>query len=189
MSIVQLCNFIEESYSRYLETTFYFKDPTLRESFKHNLSSGKLSKGPYLESTPIFVSGKTSKELFQELLQQEIEKPLSYALMSSRKLYSHQEKAIRASFREQNLLVATGTGSGKTESFLYPIILSLYKEYLEGTLSSGVRALILYPMNALANDQRDRLGSICKVLADRASKFKFTFGQYIGETQIGRASF
>lgn len=182
MSIVKLCDFIEESYSRYLETTFYFKDPILRESFKNNLASGKLSKGPYLESTPIFAAGITAEELFRELLQQEIEKPLSNTLMSSRKLYSHQEKAIRASFREQNLLVATGTGSGKTESFLYPIILSLYKEYLEGTLSPGVRALILYPMNALANDQRDRLGIICKVLNDNRSQFRFTFGQYIGET-------
>ncbi|GAH50863.1 unnamed protein product, partial [marine sediment metagenome] len=97
-------------------------------------------------------------------------------------LYLHQEEAIRKVFNDQNIVVATGTGSGKTEAFLYPILLHLYKEYKEGTLGPGVRALILYPMNALANDQRERLRNLCKSLKDECSEFHFTFGQYIGET-------
>ena len=82
----------------------------------------------------------------------------------------------------KNVVVATGTGSGKTEAFLYPILVHLYQEFQAGTLGSGVRALILYPMNALANDQRERLGEICKRLKEEHSPFAFTFGQYIGET-------
>ena len=79
-------------------------------------------------------------------------------------------------------VAATGTGSGKTEAFLLPILLHLYREFQAGMLGPGVRALILYPMNALTNDQRDRLGEICKQLKDAGSPFGFTFGQYIGET-------
>ncbi len=83
----------------------------------------------------------------------------------------------------KNIVVATGTASGKTESFLYPILFELYRQHLGGDLGEpGVRALILYPMNALANDQRERLGAICRDLEDADSGFKPTFGQYIGQT-------
>jgi ATP-dependent helicase YprA (DUF1998 family) len=104
-------------------------------------------------------------------------------LQGDRPLYKHQEGAVRAVHEQHNVIVATGTGSGKTEAFLYPILLHLYGEYrAKGTLGPGVRALILYPMNALANDQRERLGEICKRLQDEGSPFQFTFGQYTGET-------
>ncbi|MBA7581182.1 hypothetical protein ES708_23084 [subsurface metagenome] len=82
----------------------------------------------------------------------------------------------------RNVVVATGTASGKTEAFLYPILLHLYQEFQAGQLEHGARALILYPMNALANDQRERLGEISERFHDAGSLFKFTFGQYIGET-------
>lgn len=73
--------------------------------------------------------------------------------------------------------------SGKTESFLYPILLHLYRQHFTGELDGGgVRALILYPMNALANDQRERLGELCRALADSGSAFRPRFGQYIGQT-------
>ena len=98
-------------------------------------------------------------------------------------LYDHQERAIRAVNSDQNIIVATGTASGKTESFLYPILFELYRQHLAGQLNEpGVRALILYPMNALANDQRRRLEEICRDLDNANSDFKPTFGQYIGET-------
>ena len=101
-----------------------------------------------------------------------------------RELYVHQDRAIRATHIDgNNVVVATGTASGKTESFLYPILFKLYQQYLDGYLSEpGVRALILYPMNALANDQRERLGEICEALRRSGSGFAPTFGQYIGQT-------
>ncbi|WP_174582553.1 DEAD/DEAH box helicase [Candidatus Methylacidithermus pantelleriae] len=103
-------------------------------------------------------------------------------MQGDRPLYRHQEEAIRRVSNGFNAIVATGTGSGKTEAFLYPILLHLYREFREGKLGPGVRVLILYPMNALANDQRERMGEICKRLKDSNSPFRFTFGQYIGET-------
>lgn len=174
---------LKERYKRYLETTFYFKDTDLRKSFREALGSGHLSKGPYLEATPVFKRGKGAGELFQELLPNPPDKGFLKALWGDRPLYLHQERAIQKVFGEsRNVVVATGTASGKTEAFLYPILLHLYQEFREGRLGPGVRALLLYPMNALANDQRERLGDICKRLGDAASPFKFTFGQYIGET-------
>ena len=100
-------------------------------------------------------------------------------------MYAHQESAVQGVYRErqQNIIVATGTASGKTECFLYPILFELYRQHLAGELDEpGVRAMILYPMNALANDQRERLGEIYRKLHDKNSSFAPTFGQYIGQT-------
>lgn len=178
---LHLAEQIEQRYQRYLKTTFYFKDPELRKSFEESLESGYLSKGPYLEATPIFKRGQTAEALFRNLLGFQLDEGFMKAIMKE-PLYLHQETSIQRAYSGHNVVVATGTGSGKTEAFLYPILLHLYQEYLDGTLRSGTRAMILYPMNALANDQRDRLGNICKKLKEADSQFRFTFGQYIGET-------
>lgn len=180
MNQIELAREIKERYQRYLKTTFYFRDPVLRTSFEEALKSGHLSKGPYLEATPVFKRTQMTRELFQELLGFQPDE--GFLKATDKHLYKHQEQAIQRVFQEHNVVVATGTGSGKTEAFLYPILLHLYQEFQSGKLEPGVRALILYPMNALANDQRDRLGEICKRLQAENSPFRFTFGQYIGET-------
>ncbi|MEM3402607.1 MAG: DEAD/DEAH box helicase, partial [Candidatus Hadarchaeales archaeon] len=182
MNLIELASQIEERYRRYLKATFYFKDPELRRSFEQALDSGHLSKGPYLEATPVFKRGRTPRELFESLLRLQPDQGFLKAVQGDRPLYQHQEEAIRKVFGGHNVVVATGTGSGKTEAFLYPILLYLYQEFQAGQLGPGVRALILYPMNALANDQRERLGEICRLLKEARSPFWFTFGQYIGET-------
>ena len=182
MNPIQLAREIEERYRRYLTTTFYFKDPVLRQSFEKALRSGHLIRGPFLEATPVFQRGLPPRSLFESLLKGQPEEGFLKAVHADRPLYKHQEEAIRRVFEGKNVVVATGTGSGKTESFLYPILLHLYQEFQTGTLCPGVRAVILYPMNALANDQRERLGEICKRLKEERSPFRFTFGQYVGET-------
>jgi hypothetical protein len=91
--------------------------------------------------------------------------------------YLHQCKAIEKATAGRNLIVATGTGSGKTETFMLPIVDALLREQEAGTLSApGVRALLLYPMNALANDQLKRLRRLLAPLPE------ITFGRYTGQT-------
>ncbi len=182
MKPIKLAQEIEERYRRYLKTTFYFRDPLLRASFEGALGSGRLSKGPYLEATPIFKRGAPPRDLFKDLLGAAPEQGFLKAVQGERPLYRHQEESIRRVFKGHNAVVATGTGSGKTEAFLYPILLHLYQEFQARELCPCVRALVLYPMNTLANDQRERLGEICRQLKEANSYFRFTFGQYIGET-------
>ena len=181
MNPVELAEEVEQRYRRYLKTTFYFKDPDLRASFEKVLDSGRLRKGPYLEATPVFKRGETPRSLLESLALRPDEGFLK-AIEGDRSLYQHQEEAIRRVLRGRNVVVATGTGSGKTEAFLYPILIHLYREFEARQSCPGVRALVLYPMNALANDQRDRLGKIAQRLKAEDSPFGFTFGQYIGET-------
>ena len=169
-------------YRRYLWTTFSFRDAALQASFERALNRWPLSRGPFVEATPPFRRGRTPRELFSALLDPPPDEGFVQALYGDRPLYQHQEEAIQKVWEGQNVIVATGTGSGKTEAFLYPILLHLYREYQQGQLGPGVRALVLYPMNALAHDQRARLGTLCQRLETFGSPFRFTFGQYIGET-------
>ena len=172
---------IRARYENYLKTLFYFKDSELRKSFARALQGYDLMKGPISEPAQNFTTGVTAKDLAVEYFPEHY-KGLLPALMD-KPLYYHQEEAIRAVFeKKRNVIVATGTASGKTESFLYPILFELYRQHIDEQLNPGVRALILYPMNALANDQRERLGEICKRLSDEESDFNPTFGQYTGAT-------
>ena len=174
---------IRNRYESYLKTSFYFKDRELRKSFRDALRrDGELLKGPIREDKRDFRTGVRARELAEEYFPGR-SGDLSPALLDVA-LYAHQELAIRATEADDlNVAVATGTGSGKTECFLYPILFDLYRQHLDGRLQEpGVRAMVLYPMNALANDQRRRLGEICEDLHVAGSRFAPTFGQYIGQT-------
>ena len=174
---------VRQRYENYLRTSFFFRDPQLRASFQTALQEdGSLLKGPFTEVSGGFETGTDTRALAEECFPCK-SASLVPALIGG-PLYVHQERAVRSTYiDEQNIVVATGTASGKTESFLYPILYELYREHLAGELDEpGVRAMILYPMNALANDQRERLGEICGELRAAGSGFKPTFGQYIGQT-------
>lgn len=175
-------NKIQERYLDYLKTSFYFKDTSLRKSFERALEERELIKGPFPEPKLSFGKGIHARKLAKEFFGEKSSDILSALRDDS--LYCHQEQAIRqVHSKQRNVVVATGTASGKTESFLYPILFQLYRQHIDGGLSEpGVRALILYPMNALANDQRRRLGEINRDLKNMGSDFQATFGQYTGAT-------
>lgn len=170
---------ITETYRRYLTSLLSLRDPDMARGLATKVrESGRMTRGPYLDVTPPYERGATLAELVDEgVLSRGMLSVCSPALPAERPLYVHQERAIRKARDGRNLVVATGTGSGKTESFLVPILDSLVREREAGTLCPGVRALLLYPMNALANDQVKRLREILRSYPD------ITFGRYTGETE------
>lgn len=91
-------------------------------------------------------------------------------MLAFERLFIHQEQAITAILENTSTIISTGTGSGKTESFLIPIL-----DYCLKYPGEGVKAIIIYPMNALANDQLERL-------ARYTTGTDITFGIYIGST-------
>ncbi|MEW6624995.1 MAG: DEAD/DEAH box helicase [Bacillota bacterium] len=177
---IKVTKTIEDSYLSYLSTSFPLHDPKLYEQFINLLKvSGKFVKGPILEATPSFEKGASINELIMTgLLSREFKKLQSSDFKLDFNLYKHQEMALfKIIKKERNVVIATGTGSGKTESFLLPILDYLFKEKEAGCLGPGVRALLLYPMNALVNDQLARLRGILANYKD------ITFGRYTGETE------
>ncbi len=182
---------IRASYLRYLKTIYPIQDRELRDQFWQALESddspgreAPLVKGPLLEASPPFASGRSISALIEDgVLHSGFRALCSNALPADRPLYLHQDQAIEKVVKgERNVIIATGTGSGKTEAFLVPILDYLLREKSAGTLDRpGVRALLLYPMNALANDQLKRLRRVL-------GHFPYiTFGRYTGETREGDA--
>ena len=177
----------------YLEAQYHIKnEDTIRERRALLDQSGVISQEPYVESTPVYRLGTSLKEL--DLPQQ-----ITDALDALSKLdvgvytkpYLHQAHALEHFIRDgDDLIIATGTGSGKTECFLMPIIGELVNEGMERPSSAsmpGVRALLLYPMNALVNDQISRIrklfgnvdaSSVISVGRNRPIRF----GSYTGRT-------
>ena len=139
---------ITDSYLNYLSTTFRLKDTNLQSQFDQSLRiQGKFVKGPILEATPPFETGTSIKELIElEILSPRFRELNPEKLPISRPLYHHQQQAIEKSVQYQrNIVVATGTGSGKTEAFLIPILQHLFEQEQKRELNPGVRALITLP--------------------------------------------
>jgi ATP-dependent helicase YprA (DUF1998 family) len=179
---------LRATYERYLKTIYPFQDKSLRAEFWRRLAErDRLVKGPLLEASPPFKPGRSIEQMVTDSILHPLFRKLCAStehletppLPVNRPLYLHQEKAIENVIsRQHNLIVATGTGSGKTESFLIPVLNHLLYEQERGTLQSpGVRALFLYPMNALANDQLARLRVLLQAYP------QITFGRYTGETR------
>lgn len=172
---------ISSAYRRYLRSLVTPSDAEIAIALNRAIeaeATQQLVKGPYLEATPPFVKGAAPVDLISEgILCRSFASLASSSFPLDRPLYSHQESSIRAIHSGRNVVVATGTGSGKTESFLLPVIDRLLREHEAGTLGAGVRAILLYPMNALANDQLKRLRSLL------ASTPQITFGRYTGDTE------
>jgi ATP-dependent helicase YprA (DUF1998 family) len=164
---------------RYLLTAYPLRDPHLRYGFKQLLEQpGNLWQHPYLEGSQPYKSSLS----INDLVKQGVLHPDMATLFipSSRRLYQHQEKAIRAVVEQHhNIVVATGTGSGKTECFLTPMLDMLMKEG-DNLSIAGVRVLILYPMNALVNDQVKRLRQL---LCRQKTTTKIKFGFYTSRTE------
>jgi Lhr-like helicase len=174
---------LARTYTRYLASLISPSDPRLASALDRAISDGgaNLVKGPYLHVQPPYSKGASPRELMDEgVLGPRFER-FAEGLPLDRPLYSHQESAIRLVSEHRNVVVATGTGSGKTESFLLPILDAIQREAVGGVLEPGVRALLLYPMNALANDQLKRLRGLL------ASTPEITFGRYTGDTRQSEA--
>jgi len=168
---------ISESYQRYLKSLLPVRDARIAAALDSEISRSLLTKGPLLESSPPYEHGVSLAGLIARgVLDPAFHRLASDKLPMNRPLYLHQEQAIRKVTAGRNIVVASGTGSGKTESFLLPILNALSAEHARRELGPGVRALLLYPMNALANDQIKRLRQIL------AHVPHITFGRYVGDT-------
>src|SRR5690606_32733929 len=144
---------IKKTYIGYISTTYKFRNQKLQQNLVEELKK-TVSRGPSVEIKDSFKSGRTIEELIEDnvlsILFRDLEKEKAYPpkLPISRPLYLHQEKAIRKIVSGKNVVISTGTGSGKTNCFLIPVINELMREKERGTLNDGVRAIFIYPMNA-----------------------------------------
>jgi ATP-dependent helicase YprA (DUF1998 family) len=164
-----------DEFLRYIFSAFPLSDPELAEQARKKLKGRSsldipLVQGPFVSLSEAFAKGESVKKLAEQgVLHHVMPSLIGYPSM-----YLHQQRVFEAARQGNHVLVSTGTGSGKTESFLYPIVDDLLRQRDQGT-RSGLTAILVYPMNALANDQLDRL-------RDVLGGTGITFGQWVGTT-------
>lgn len=173
---IQESEFIENEFREYLKDTFNFNDEEYQKQFIQELDRQSLYKGPYLNVSLPFVTTKSINELIEEGKISPLFRKLNNIDLD-RKLYKHQEQSINKICNGRNVVITTGTGSGKTESFLYPVLNTILKDIEIGNNGPGIRAILLYPMNALVNDQIDRVRKILTGFPD------IRYGFFTGETE------
>ena len=156
----ELENFLSSSFPM---STAGFKgegDLGLMEQFLHDpAKTDNLLKGPWLEIKLPFRTASSATE-----------SPLTHVQLGFTP-YMHQQRSFErlAGLEAQSTLVATGTGSGKTECFLYPIL-----NYCLQERRKGIKAIIIYPMNALATDQARRFAKEVAGLTPQLTVGMFT---------------
>lgn len=197
-------------YLKYLDSAMPFRSEKMVLERKKLLSKpGAIFRQPMIEFVPRYEEYRSIEETCQELaISGDFADFISRSLFpSGRKLYKHQYEALKTVVKDkQHFVVTTGTGSGKTECFFLPIFESLVREsqeWVKKEKAPAIRALLMYPLNALAEDQMVRLRRLADGIDEAAIEsggkdqtgvrnwfdthrngLRFTFGRYNGMTPV-----
>ena len=169
-------------YASYVKSFIQIRDERVRDYVDQSLNSGILWPEPLIQLNPSFESGGTISELVElGVLHQECERIFRIKLDSRDTgrplhLYKHQRDATLAASTGHNYVLTTGTASGKSLSYLIPIV----DKVLKSGSGQGIQAIVIYPMNALANSQYGELEKFLKY-GYPDQKGPVTFARYTGQ--------
>jgi DEAD/DEAH box helicase domain-containing protein len=216
--------YVRDAYKRYYDSAFWMRDPgIMRERDEILALPGVMAQEALLEAVPVYPSVKDIGDACQDAgLSDFTARYLGQVVFGNEaiKLRDHQAKSLITAHKatcdgHRNVIVTSGTGSGKTESFLLPLLAGLLEERRLGVgngslhrwwekglvgnqptwrsmrdgVSNGppaaVRALVLYPTNALVEDQVSRLRQAAIRAREIHEMPLFYFGRYTGATPGG----
>lgn len=175
VNMLQAVHHLIDEYKSFLKTSYRFLDDHLRKQFEEHLAKTEvIIKGPYVTLARDFKLGHTLKELetIGEIVPEVLKANWPFG---EGRLFYHQEEALRKIKDGKCTILTTGTGSGKTEAFLLPIIDGIIRRKRQGI--HGLQAVLIYPMNALANDQLERLRRLL-----RGTGVDISYGLYTGDS-------
>ena len=168
----------------YIKSQYFGKSPLLLSAISSRLDEeGLLYQKPFIESSPAYKSeyhGIQRSDL-PEWMKEYFGKLAEAGVGVHESPFLHQVKALEMAVSDKDLFVATGTGSGKTECFMWPLMAKLACEARNSKESwrmRGVRMIIMYPMNALVSDQISRLR---RLIGDPENKFIKIFREICGQ--------
>jgi ATP-dependent helicase YprA (DUF1998 family) len=171
---IQFASQVNKQFLDYQLTAFPLTDSDLAAQARANLNTGlghsPLIHGPYVSLSKSFQQGHD----LRDMARQDIVHPVLPGLAPYPMLFAHQHEALQQIQAGNHTIIATGTGSGKTEAFLYPILDHCLR-LRDSDAPDGVVAVLVYPMNALAIDQ---LGRLRRMLVGSG----ISFGMYVGTT-------
>jgi len=168
--------YVFEPYRELLKAEYRFHDifSHARSLWEEKLSFEELVHGPYLEKSQMYAEGDNLSTLG---LHEKTISTINHRL-KGRGLYKHQTDAISLLLQGDNAIIATGTSSGKTLCYQIPILDNLIRDN-----KPGLRAIIIYPLNALVNDQLNEWEEMLREHKD------VTFARFTGQTPTDQKAY
>lgn len=170
MKALELHETIVKDYKGYLESFSNIKDQELKKLVDSSLIDGKYLPDPLFQFNPTF---EKAREM-QALIDEGVVHPDIRKIFGSYRLYLHQERAIRLGVSGKSFVVTSGTGSGKSLTFLATI----FNHILKSEKKKGIKAILVYPMNALINSQEEE---IKKCNENYGADFPISYAKYTGQ--------
>ena len=165
MDVFDLRRRLVDDYERYIRSFIKIADANISALVEDSLQSGAFWPQPLLQLNPTFLPGGTIDSLVdQNLLHAECrrifraDKSETDLLGKPLTLHTHQTEAIRKAKENKSYVLTSGTGSGKSLTYIVPIV----DHVLRNGTGRGVQAIVVYPMNALANSQDEELAKFLK---------------------------
>ena len=166
-------------YARYIRSFINIADPEIAQKVEDSLSEGRLWPAPLLQFNPAYEQAGTVEEVIDSGLLHEDARHV----FGGYSLYRHQREAIALGVGGTDFIVTSGTGSGKSLTYIGTIFNHLFVN--RGI--EGVAAVIVYPMNALINSQTNEFNTYKDNYEKSTGRvFPITFGQYTGQEREER---
>ena len=165
---------IVSDYARYISSFIDIADQKIKETVEAELAKRKLWPQPLLQFNPAYaMAGSVTKIAKDGVLHEAVTD-----IFKDYQLYHHQLEAIKLGTAGRDFVVTSGTGSGKSLTY----IASIFNHLLREPKSKGVTAIVVYPMNALINSQTNEFETYAKNYEKNTGQdFPITFGQYTGQ--------
>lgn len=174
MNIFHTHEQIIADYKSYIHSFIQISDQAILDKVQSELGQGKLWPEPLLQFNPAFANAGR----IQHLTNTGTLHPAMADIFPTYTLYHHQHQAIQLANDRQDFIVTSGTGSGKSLTYIAPI----FSHLLHNPHRPGVAAVIVYPMNALINSQSEELQRYqANYQKNTGTPFPITFGQYTGQ--------
>ena len=176
MDILNFHKKLIENYKTYIQSFLNIKDPSILNFVDSEIGNKKLWPEPLVQFNPTFEKGRPLSTLVSEgHLHNELDN-----IFKGFSLYKHQEEAILLGAKGREFIVTSGTGSGKSLTYMATIFNHVLKQ---GDFATNkIQAVVVYPMNALINSQYKEIEKFKKTYEEKYNKpFPITFGQYTGQ--------
>ncbi|CAG0975664.1 hypothetical protein ANRL4_01549 [Anaerolineae bacterium] len=185
MDVFDFRNHLIDDYAAYINSFIQIEDARISEYVQQSLRAGVLWPEPLIQLNPAFEPGDWIEDLVQEgvlhpecsqIFRKDKDKPEYHGVGRPLRLHTHQSQAIRTAQTGMNYVLTTGTGSGKSLAYIVPIV----NHVLRRGSGRGIQAIVVYPMNALANSQqRELIKFLQEGYAEGQSPV--TFARYTGQ--------
>ncbi|MDP9314430.1 MAG: DEAD/DEAH box helicase [Chloroflexota bacterium] len=186
MDVFQLRNHVVQEYADYTKSFLNILDPDIRDHVHAQLDKGTLWPDALIQLSPAYEPADSVAQLAQSgVLHPQCADIFQVrdreGQLQSLRLYRHQREAIDRANQHKHFVVTTGTGSGKSLTYIVPIINHVLHHRPE---DGKVRAIIVYPMNALINSQDIAIGRFLDNLPEHERRV--TYARYTGQEGEGR---